>query len=106
MKHRNRTDIMALMLQSASEFSIPKTKIMYKAYVPHEIMNDLIASLIANGLLGYDLETRFYFTTAKGNRFLEYYRALHNCLKSDDEGIQQYDPNIASQHEAKTIALA
>jgi predicted transcriptional regulator len=106
MKYRNRTDILALMLQSASAFTVPKTKIMYKAYVPHEMMNDLLASLVDNGLLYYDPETRLYSTTAKGNRFLEYYRALHDCLKSDDEGIRKYDPKIANQYEAKSITLA
>ena len=48
MKYRNKTDIIAQMLESASGESLTKTKIMYKAYVPHEQITYHLQLLVDN----------------------------------------------------------
>jgi predicted transcriptional regulator len=80
MKYRNRTDIIAQMLESASGYSVTKTKIMYKAYVPHEQISYYVQILVENDLLSFDQETRHYQTTAKGQQFLDRYSFLHDCI--------------------------
>lgn len=80
MKYRNRTDIIAEMLESASGHNITKTKIMYKAYVPHEQVSYYVQLLVENDLLSFDQETRHYQTTAKGQQFLDRYSFLHDCI--------------------------
>jgi predicted transcriptional regulator len=80
MKYRNRTDIMAQMLESAAMDAVTKTKIMYRAYVPHEQLSYYIRVLVENDLLSFSQETRYYHTTVKGQQFLESYSHLHNCI--------------------------
>ena len=80
MKYRNKTDIIAQMLESASGESLTKTKIMYKAYVPHEQMTYYLQLLVDYSLLHFDKETRHYQTTAKGRQFLDKYDYLHDCI--------------------------
>lgn len=80
MKYRNRTDIIAEMLESASGYSVTKTKIMYKAYVPHEQITYHLQLLVDNSLLHFERETRHYKTTAKGQQFLDTYNYLHECI--------------------------
>ena len=80
MKYRNRTDILAEMLEAASIDGITKTKIMYKAYVPHEQLGYYIQLLVENDLLSFEQETRNYQTTLKGQQFLDAYTFLHGCV--------------------------
>jgi predicted transcriptional regulator len=80
MKYRNRTDIIAEMLESACGYSVTKTKIMYKAYVPHEQISYYVQILVENDLLSFDQETRHYQTTTKGQQFLDRYSFLHDCI--------------------------
>jgi len=80
MKYRNRTDIIAEMLESASGHNITKTKIMYKAYVPHEQVSYYVQLIVENDLLSFDQGTRHYQTTAKGQQFLDRYSFLHDCI--------------------------
>ena len=80
MKYRNRTEIIAEMLEAASMPGITKTKIMYKAYVPHAQMSNYIQILVENALLSFDQETRNYQTTLKGQHYLDAYNFLHGCI--------------------------
>ena len=80
MRYRNRTDIIAQMLESAAMDGVTKTKIMYRAYVPHEQISHYIRLLVENDLLSYVEETRHYRTTVKGQRFLESYNYMHECV--------------------------
>ena len=80
MKYRNKTDIFAQMLESASGESLTKTRIMYKAYVPHEQITYYLQLLVDYSLLYFDRETRHYQTTAKGRQFLDKYDYLHDCI--------------------------
>ena len=80
MRYRNRTDIIAQMLESAAMDGVTKTKIMYRAYVPHEQISYYIRLLVENDLLTFTQETRHYQTTVKGQRFLESYNYMHDCI--------------------------
>ena len=71
---------MAEMLEAATIHGITKTKIMYKAYVPHEQMGYYIQCLVENDLLSFEQETRNYQTTLKGQQFLDAYNFLHGCV--------------------------
>jgi predicted transcriptional regulator len=80
MKHRTRTDIIADMLESASDKPLTKTQLMYMAYVPHEQMRSFVAMLIESDLLNFSNQTHQFNTTAKGRKFLELYDEMHQCV--------------------------
>ena len=80
MRYRNRTDIIAQMLESAAMDGVTKTKIMYRAYVPHEQISYYVQLLVENDLLSFDQGTRHYQTTVKGQQFLDRYSFLHECI--------------------------
>lgn len=80
MKYRNWTDILAQMLESASDYGIKKTKMMYTAYVPHEQMSELLGLLVENGLLSFNQQTRRYQITSKGTSFLAMYNEMCECI--------------------------
>ena len=80
MKHRSRTDIIANMLESASDKPLTKTQLMYMAFVPHEQMRNFVAMLIENDLLNFNNQTHQFNTTSKGRKFLELYDEMHQCV--------------------------
>ena len=80
MKYRDRTDIVAKILQLASDRPVTKTRLMYMAFLPHEYMKSLIPILVENDLLGFDKQTHQFHTTPKGLRYLELYTGMQQCL--------------------------
>jgi predicted transcriptional regulator len=77
MKYRNRTEIIALILTSASRMNgVLKTKIMYEAFLSFSQLEDYIALLLRNGLIEHDELRKTYKTTEKGLRLLELYNSL------------------------------
>jgi predicted transcriptional regulator len=66
LKYRNKTDIVAQMLASATDREVARTRMMSIAYVPHEQATQFLAMLVESGLLMYDQETRLYRTSQKG----------------------------------------
>ncbi len=81
MKYRNKTDILAEILESAVTDSVTKTKIMYTAFVPHEQLKDFLGLLTRNDLLVFNPETTLYQTTEKGFRFLHAYKIIRELAK-------------------------
>jgi predicted transcriptional regulator len=81
MKYRNRTDIMAQMLESALRVPISKTRMMYTAYVPHEQMSEFLNLLVVNDLIRRDGQSGLYSASPKGTRFVEYYQGLLECFR-------------------------
>jgi predicted transcriptional regulator len=69
MKYRSKTDIMAMLLESA-KIGVTKTKLMYKAFLSFNQLKEYLLVLEENGLLTYDQSSMTYKTTAKGNEFL------------------------------------
>jgi predicted transcriptional regulator len=77
MKYRSRTDIIAMILESAhKEEGSTKTKIMYKAFLSFAQLKEYLMVLTQNGLLEYEEITQVYRTTQKGARYLHLYNNI------------------------------
>ena len=86
MKYRDRTEIITLILTSASRMSgVLKTKIMYEAFMSFSQSEEYLGLLLRNGLLEHDDLKRTYKTTEKGLRLLELYNLLHEIAKKDEK---------------------
>jgi predicted transcriptional regulator len=57
-KYRNRTEIIASVLEATRVGSVSKTRIMFTAYLSYEQLNEYIKELVDKGLLVYDFHTR------------------------------------------------
>jgi predicted transcriptional regulator len=75
-KYRNRTEIIASVLEAVKGNGVSKTRIMFIAYLSYEQLNEYLNELLGKELLAYDLHTRSYNITSKGSKFLELYAEL------------------------------
>jgi predicted transcriptional regulator len=75
-KYRNRTEIIASVLEAAKNEGASKTRIMFIAYLSYEQLNEYMNELLDKELLTYDFHTRTYNITSKGRKFLELYEEL------------------------------
>ena len=84
---RNRIEIIAQILEAVNDGSssgdgnsgdhgVPKTKIMYKAFLNYAQLKEYLTILTDNGLLSYDVGTQTFKTTEKALRFLKAYGQL------------------------------
>ena len=87
---RNRIEIIAQILEVVNDSSgdgnggddgVPKTKIMYKAFLNYAQLKEYLTFLTDNGLLSYDLGTQTFKTTQKALRFLKAYGQLDQLTK-------------------------
>ena len=85
MKYRSRTEIVAIILQSASS-GITKTKIMYKAYLSYTQLKEYLTFLQENELINYERGSQLYRVTDKGRHFLEAYDELSDLVSSKTNG--------------------
>jgi predicted transcriptional regulator len=77
MKYRDRTEIITLILTSASRMSgVHKTKIMYEGFLSFSQLEEYVGLLLRNGLLEHDELKKTYKTTEKGFRLLQLYNSL------------------------------
>ncbi len=83
LKYRNKTDIVAQMLASATDREVARTRMMSIAYVPHEQATQFLAMLVESGLLMYDQETRLYRTSQKRRQLLQMYNGICKCMGMD-----------------------
>ena len=86
MKYRSRTEITAMILDTANK-ETTKIKIMYNAYLSYNQLKEYLSILIENNLLEYFEGARNYKTTEKGLNFLKMYKEmaklLHITAKND-----------------------
>ena len=82
MKYRSKIDLIAQMLQVASEGPVLKTKMMYGALLSQTQLKGLLSLTLNAGLLVHNEEEQTYQTTKKGLHFLERYYELSNLLGS------------------------
>jgi predicted transcriptional regulator len=75
-KHKNRTEIIASVLEAVKGVGLSKTRIMFSAYLSYEQLNEYLNELLGKELLANDLDTRTYNITSKGSKFLELYAEL------------------------------
>jgi predicted transcriptional regulator len=81
MKYRDRTEIITLILASASRMNgVLKTRIMYEAFLSFSQVEEYIALLLGNGLLEHDHLKKTYKTTEKGLRLLELCNSINEIV--------------------------
>jgi predicted transcriptional regulator len=81
MVYRNRIDIITLILGAANGGGVTKSKIMYKAFISHDQLQEYLMLLIENDLLHYDKAMRTFKTTEKGLMLLQTYNQIDQILK-------------------------
>ncbi|TLX85228.1 MAG: DUF4364 family protein [Thaumarchaeota archaeon] len=85
MKYRSRTEIVAMILQSARN-GVTKTKIMYKAYLSYTQLKEYLTFLQDNGLIKYEQGSQLYRISEKGRHFLEAYDEISDLVSSKTNG--------------------
>ncbi len=88
MKNRSNNDIIKEILDAANDGGgATKTKIMYQAFLSYAQAKEYLTELTETGLLNYDVDTRQFKTTEKGQRFLDTFNQISDVMKA-----QQQDP--------------
>jgi predicted transcriptional regulator len=83
MKYRDRTEIITLILASASRMNgVLKTRIMYEAFLSFSQIEEYIALLLRNSLLEHDDLKKTYKTTEKGLRLLELCNSINEIVET------------------------
>ena len=77
MKSRDRSEIIAQILESANGNRIGLTKIMYDVYLSHTKTREYLVFLIKRGLMEYLDGDRTFKTTEKGMNFLRIHNRVH-----------------------------
>ena len=81
MKYRDRTEIITLILASASRMNgVLKTRIMYEAFLSFSQLEEYVEILLRNGLLEHDDLKKTYKTTEKGLRLLELCKSINEIV--------------------------
>lgn len=79
---RSRIDIFSQILEAAQGADTKKTKIMYKASLSDQALNEYLEILTDSDLLRHRLDIRTFKTTEKGLRFLETYNKMYLAMKA------------------------
>ena len=82
LKHRSKTDIVAVILESAASGAVTKSKIYYRSFLTYSRLKGYMKLLIENGLIEcFEYEdNRVYRTTDKGRRFLQAYKGIRELI--------------------------
>jgi predicted transcriptional regulator len=72
MKYRSRTEIVSMILDSASA-GATKTKIMYKAYLSYTQLKEYLSYMESNELIKYEEGSQLYRITEKGRKVMHLY---------------------------------
>ena len=85
-RYRSRTEIISQILEAADDHEgIGKTKLMYKAFLSHDPLEEYVKILIESGLLCYDSITGTFKTTEKGLKFLSIYTEMDRLMIEEQE---------------------
>ena len=88
MKYRSRNDIIIEILDAANGGGgATKTKIMYQAFLSYAQLKENLTELTETGFLNYDVATRQFKTTEKGQQYLDTFNQISDVMKA-----QQQDP--------------
>lgn len=85
--YRGRTEIISQILEAANDggcgagAGITKTKLMYKAFLSYDQLQEYLMLLIESDLLSYDSTIRKLRITEKGLTFLQAYNQIDQILK-------------------------
>ena len=64
-----------------------KTKIMYQAFLSYAQLKEYLTERTETGLLNYDVDSRQFKTTEKGQQYLDTFNQISDVMKA-----QQQDP--------------
>ena len=81
MKYRGRTEIVAVILDSANG-GITKTKIMYNAFLSYNQLKEYLSLLIENNLFEYHSGTKIFRSIEKGLKFLSIHNSIGDLLQT------------------------
>ena len=81
MKNRDRTEMLAAMLEIAKE-KATKTKIMYSAFLSYSQLKEYLDILIENNLIEYLEERQTYKTTERGLNYLNKHSEIGELLQT------------------------
>src|SRR5438552_5607949 len=79
MKYRSRAEIIALILEAASN-GATKTRLMYGAYLSYAQMMEYLELLLDNGLLICAMGEQKFKLTEKGLRYLHVYEKISELV--------------------------
>jgi len=82
VSYRSRTEIVALILDSANG-GATKTKIMYSAYLSYNQLKEYLTVLIENDLIEYLGGNKIFKSTEKGLNLLKIHNEMADLLHSN-----------------------
>ena len=86
MKNRDRAEINAMILDIASHGRVTKTKIMYRAYLSYNKLEEYLTDLGESELLEvYEVGAQTYRTTEKGKCYLEIHSRMNELITINRE---------------------
>jgi predicted transcriptional regulator len=83
MKYRSRIDIISQILDAANGCGATRGRMVYKAFINYDQLQEYTMLLIENDLLHYDSTMRRFKTTEKGLRFLHVYNEISSMVKEE-----------------------
>ncbi len=83
MKYRSRIDIISQILDAANGCGATRGRMVYKAFLNYDQLQEYTMLLIENELLHYDSTMRTLKTTEKGLRFLHVYNEISSMVKEE-----------------------
>jgi len=84
MKYRSRTEIVAMILDSATT-GATKTKIMYKAFLSYNQLKEYLSYMTENDLIRYEEGTQLYRITDKGRKYIHVYTEIDEMVSSNKD---------------------
>ncbi len=83
MKYRSRIDIISQILDAANGCGATRGRMVYKAFLNYDQLQEYTMLLIENDLLDYDSTMRTFKTTEKGLSFLHVYNEISSMVKEE-----------------------
>ncbi|MGI0088674.1 MAG: DUF4364 family protein [Nitrosotalea sp.] len=84
MKYRSRTEIVSMILDSASA-GATKTKIMYKAFLSYTQLKEYLSYMEGNELIRYEEGSQLYKITDKGRKVMHLYEEIGDMVSPVSE---------------------
>lgn len=81
-KHRSRTELIAGILEVIGTEGELTTRIMYRANTSQHELKEYLRELLRLRLITYNEDSRKYYITGNGLRFMELYNGLREHLDS------------------------
>ena len=85
MGNRSRTEIVAMILDTANGGGETKTKIMYFAFLSYNQLKEYLSVLVENNLIEYLDGVNKFKTTEKGLKFVKMHNEIGELLQTTIE---------------------